>query len=298
MGDNSRFRGTGVALITPFKEDGAINFDALERVIEHVVQKNGVDYIVSLGTTGEAIPLSAAECRSVLDFSVKTVNKRVPLVAGFFGGNNTLSLVEKLKTYDFTGFDAIMSSSPAYNKPTQEGIYQHYMKIAEASPLPIIIYNVPSRTSSNVEGETIIKLAKSSSKFLAVKEASGNVAQVMHIIKYKPENFLVLSGDDPITLPLIAAGADGVISVIANAYPVAFSSMTRAALNNDFETARKLNNQLLDLHKWLYVDGNPGGIKATMEILGICESHLRLPLVKVGESTYQRLKQEIAKIGE
>lgn len=296
MSEVSRFRGTGVALITPFKADGAIDFNALERVIEHVIQKNGVDYIVTLGTTGEAIPLSTTECRSVFDFTIKVVNKRVPLVAGLFGGNNTTSLVEKIKNYDFTGFDAIMSSSPAYNKPTQEGIYQHYMKIAEVSPLPIIIYNVPSRTSSNVEGDTIIRLAKSSSKFLAVKEASGNFAQAMHILKYKPDNFLVLSGDDPITLPLIAAGADGVISVIANAFPVEFSSMTRAALNNDFETARKLNNQLLDLHKWLYIEGNPGGIKATMEILGLCDSHLRLPLWKVGDATYQKIKEEVSKI--
>ncbi len=294
--ESARFRGTGVALITPFDAEGDVDYEALGKVIEHVVQQDGVDYIVSLGTTGEAIPLSSAECRAVLDFTKKAVNGRVPLVIGFFGGNNTLSLVEKIKNYDVSGFDAIMSSSPAYNKPTQEGIYQHYMKVAEASPLPIIIYNVPSRTSSNVEAETILRLANDSSKFIAVKEASGNIAQAMHIMKYRPKHFLVLSGDDPLTLPLIGAGADGVISVIANAFPVEFSSMTRAALAGDFAAARILNNQLLDLHKWLYVDGNPCGIKAVMEILHICDATVRLPLVKVSDAVNQRLQAEVEKI--
>ncbi len=296
MIDSKRFRGTGVALITPFDGNGAIDYVALARVIEHVLQNDGVDYIVSLGTTGEAIPLTAAECREVLDFTKKAVNGRVPLVIGFFGGNNTLSLVEKIKNYDVSGFDAIMSSSPAYNKPSQEGIFQHYMKVAEVSPLPIIIYNVPGRTSSNLEAETILRLANSSSKFIAVKEASGNIAQAMQILKYRPAHFLVLSGDDPLTLPLIGAGADGVISVIANAFPVEFSSMTRAALAGDFPAARTLNNQLLDLHKWLYVDGNPCGIKAVMEILNLCSSDLRLPLVKVSEPVYHRIQEEVKKI--
>jgi len=291
-----QFRGTGVAVITPFKSNGAIDFSALERIIEHLIQPNGVDYIISLGTTGEAIPLTASECREVLDFTIEKVNKRVPIVAGFFGGNNTKTLCEKLRTYNFEGITAVMSSSPSYNKPTQEGIYRHYMEVGDSSPLPIIIYNVPSRTSSNLEAETILRIARGNEKFIAVKEAAGSIPQATKLIKDKPDNFLVVSGDDPITLGMIGCGGDGVISVIANAFPVEFSTMVRSALNGDYAKAQHYNNLLFDLHKWLYCDGNPGGIKATMSILGFCENVLRLPLVEVSDATYQKIKEEVSKI--
>lgn len=290
-----KFSGTGVALVTPFKENKAIDYDALERVIEHVIA-GGVEFIVSLGTTGEAITLSAQECREVLDFTIKIVKGRKPIVAGLFGGNFTQKVVDGLKQYNFDGIDAVMSSSPAYSKPSQEGIFQHYMALAEASPRPIIIYNVPGRTSSNVLPETVLRLAHASEKFIAVKEASGDVVQSMKVLKGKPENFLVLSGEDPLTLPIIASGGVGVISVIANAFPRQFSDMVRAAIGEDFATARTQNANLLDVHPWLYTEGNPAGIKATMEILGLCSKEVRIPLTSVSDVTYQALEREIAKV--
>lgn len=292
--NQQRFRGTGVALVTPFQQ-GKIDFDALERVIEHVIQ-GGVDFLVSLGTTGETATLSDDECRQVLDFTLKVNNHRLPVVAGLFGDNNTIRLVEKIRDFDFQGLSAIMSSSPAYVKPNQEGIYQHYMAMAEASPLPIIIYNVPSRTGSNVKSETTLRLAHASDKFIAVKEASGKLVQVMEILKNRPDSLLVLSGDDTITLPLISCGGDGVISVIANALPKAFAGMTRAALSGDWPTAQRLNLDLLDIHPWLYKDGNPAGVKTALEILGICSREVRLPLASVSEETFANLKAELAKL--
>ena len=289
-----RFRGTGVALVTPFK-DGEIDYSSLGNIIEHTIN-GGVDYLVSLGTTGEAVTLSAKECREVFDFTIKVNAGRVPLVAGLFGSNDTAALVGKIKNFDFTGFDGILSSSPAYNKPTQEGIYQHYMKIAEVCPVPIIIYNVPGRTASNILPETILRLANASEKFAAVKEASGDVVQGMKIIKEKPEHFSVLSGDDPTAFSLITAGGQGVISVIANALPRQFSDMVRAALNNDIDTARDLNLELLDIHPWLYVDGNPAGIKAAMEMLNLCDREVRLPLVPIHERNFLNLKKELEKV--
>lgn len=288
------FSGTGVAMITPF-QNKAIDYPALERIIEHLIQ-GGVDYIVCLGTTGEAITLSSKECREVLDFTIKTVASRVPIVAGYFGSNFTDRLVENIKNFNFDGVDAIMSSSPAYSKPSQEGIYQHYIAIEKVSPVPIIIYNVPSRTGSNVKPETVLRIANESEKFVAVKEASGDLVQAMKVLKNRPEHLLVLSGDDPLTLPLIASGGDGVISVIANAFPAQFSDMTRAALNGDYDTARRLNAELLDVHPWLYCDGNPPGIKAAMHILGLCNNELRIPLTPVTDATYESLKKEMEKV--
>ena len=289
-----KFRGTGVALVTPFKNK-AIDYPTLERIIEHVIT-GGVEYVVSLGTTGEAITLTSQECRDVLDFTIKTVAKRVPIVAGFFGGNFTDALVTKIQNYNFDGIDAIMSSSPAYSKPSQEGIFQHYMAIEKVSPIPIIIYNVPGRTSSNVLPDTVLRLAHASEKFVAVKEASGDVVQAMKILKNRPEHLLVLSGDDPLTLPIIASGGDGVISVIANALPAQFSDMVRAALAGDLDTARRLNLELLDVHPWLYTEGNPAGIKAAMEILGLGSKEVRIPLTSVSDATYQALKRELEKV--
>lgn len=291
-----QLNGTGVALVTPYRQ-GKVDFDALEHIIDHVIN-GGVDFIVSLGSTGEAIMLTTPECKEVFKFTLEKVRGRVPVVAGLFGANSTLHLLERLKTYSdvLEGFAAIMSSSPSYVKPTQEGIFQHYMALEAASPLPIIIYNVPGRTASNVSAETTLRLARASSKFLAVKEASGNMDQIVSIIKHKPEGFTVLSGDDTLTLPIIACGGQGIISVIANALPEQFSTMVRAALSGDFDTARRIHLDLHDIHPLLYVDGNPAGVKALMHIMGLCQNEVRLPLVPVRESTYNGLRTELEKM--
>ncbi len=291
-----KLRGTGVALVTPFSNE-KVDYQALGRVIEHVIE-GGVDYIVLLGSTGEATTLFQEECKAIFRYTVEQVNGRVPLVAGLFGANSTGHLLERLKIYAdvLDGFDALMSSSPSYVKPTQEGVFQHYMAFEKETPLPIIIYNVPGRTSSNVSAETTLRLAHASNKFIAVKEASGNIGQVQEIIKDRPEGFLVLSGDDPLTLAMIGCGADGVISVIANAFPGQFSEMTRAALNGDFGKAQELHYELLDIHPWLYVDGNPAGIKTVMEMMDLCKREVRLPLVPVSENTYLKLRKEVEKV--
>lgn len=282
MSLQASLRGTGVALVTPFK-NGQVDWEALERVIEYVIE-GGVEFLVSLGTTGESSTTTDDEHRQILDFSIKINRGRLPFVAGIFGGNNTAAVVEKLRSFNFNGIDAILSSNPAYNKPGQEGIFQHYMALAEASPRPIIIYNVPSRTSSNMTAETTLRLAHASDKFIAVKEASDDIYQIMKIIKGRPEGFLVLSGDDFMTLPVIATGGDGVISVIANCSPRPFTDMVRAALRDEMSEARQLNLKLLDLYKQLFVEGNPVGIKAAMEIRGLCTREVRLPLVPMTNS--------------
>ena len=283
-----QFSGTGVALVTPFRND-QVDYPALANIIEHVIS-GGVDFIVSLGSTGEPINMNRAECKAVLKFTLKQVAKRVPLVAGLFGGNNTQQLIERLHDYDLSGFDAIMSSSPSYVKPTQEGIFQHYMQLARASDLPIIIYNVPGRTCSNVAPETIVRLAEADRKFIAVKEASGDLVQVQQILRQRPAGFLLLSGDDPTTLATVGCGGDGVISVIANVLPAQFSGMVRAALNGDYATAQRLNLDLFDIHPLLYVDGNPAGVKACLSLLRLCENELRLPLTPVSENVFAKLK--------
>ncbi len=287
-----QFRGTGVAVVTPFLSDGKVDFDALEKILEFQIL-GGVDYLVSLGTTGEAITLSSDECLSVLNFTKKIVRKRVPIVAGLFGRNDTRALVERIKSFNFEGFAGILSSSPAYNKPSQEGIFQHYMEIAKVSPVPIIIYNVPGRTASNVNAETIVRLANASEKFAAVKDASGDLVQGMKTIKDKPAHFSVLSGDDPTCLPLLACGGDGVISVIANAFPREFSTMVNAGLEGDLKTANYINEALLDVHQWLYCEGNPVGIKGAMELLNFCQREVRLPLVKLSANNLDNLKSEM-----
>lgn len=290
-----QLRGLGVALITPFK-NGKVDFNALEKIIEYQIS-NGTDYLVSLGSTGEAITLSSEECKQVLDFTIEVNRGRLPIVAGVFGHNNTAQLIDRIKSYDLTGVDFIMSSSPAYNKPTQEGIFQHFMAIEKVAPCPIIIYNVPGRTSSNVLPATILRLAKASSKFVAVKEATGDLIQACDILKYKPDNFLVLSGDDPTALPFIACGGDGIISVIGNAFPKEFSTMIHAALKGDITTARKIHLQMHDIHHWLYIDGNPPGIKAAMEFLGFCTREVRLPLVAQSTENIIGLKAALEEAG-
>lgn len=289
-----KLRGTGVALVTPFK-NGRIDWDGLERVIEHVIS-GGVEFLVSLGTTGESSTTSDAEHREILDFTIKINHGRLPLAAGVFGGNNTAAVVEKIRGFNFDGIDLILASNPAYNKPSQEGIYQHYMALANAAPVPIIIYNVPSRTSSNMTAETTLRLAHASEKFIAVKEASDDIYQIMKIIKGKPEHFLVLSGDDFMTLPVIATGGDGVVSVIANTIPRQFTDMVRAALREEMPAAQRLNLQMLDLYKLLFAEGNPVGVKAALEIQGFCSRELRLPLVPMTPAGVESIKSELAKI--
>ncbi len=289
------FSGTGVALITPFKSDKSIDYPALGRVIDHVIE-GGVDYLVSLGTTGEAITLSTQECREVLDFTLRHTDERVPIVAGFFGGNYTEKLAKFIADYNFDGVAGIMSSSPAYSKPPQEGIYQHFMRIAEVAPRQLIIYNVPGRTSSNVLPETVLRLAESSDQFAAVKEASGILSQATEILRHRPERFGVLSGEDPLATAMIAVGGHGGISVIANALPAHFSRMVRAAMNNDIETARQLNFDMLDVHPLLYCEGNPVGIKAAASILGLCENNLRVPLVPLTSANEARLRSVLSEV--
>lgn len=286
--------GTGVALITPFKA-GLVDHDALSALIEHVIL-GGVDYVVSLGTTGEATSLSDAEQAEVILHTLSVVAGRVPVVAGHFGGNNTAQLCEKLKDFDPSGIAAILSSSPAYVKPSQEGIYQHYMALAEASPLPLIIYNVPGRTASNISAATIVRLAKDSKKFIAVKDASADLVQGSVIARDAPDGFILLSGDDPTALASVTVGGRGVISVIANAFPGAFSSMMRFALEGKWDEARALHFQLLDLHPWLYVEGNPVGIKEAVEYKGIASADLRLPLVKMSAGNKMKLHEEMRKL--
>lgn len=285
-----KFSGTGVALLTPFTADKEVDYPALGGLIDYVID-GGVDYVVCLGTTGEAITLSAKECRDILDFTIRHVDERVPIVAGFFGGNYTEKLETAIKGYNFDGVAGLMSSSPAYSKPPQEGIYQHFMRVADASPLPVIIYNVPGRTSSNVLPQTILRLAEAHPNFAAVKEASGNLSQSVAILKHCREDFGVLSGDDPLTSAIIAMGGHGGISVIANALPSHFSRMVRAALDGDLPTARQLNFDMLDVHPLLYVEGNPVGIKAAVSMLGLCGNYLRVPLVPLSEPRREKLRK-------
>lgn len=295
MPDYSQFKGTGVALITPFDSKGQIDFAALESLIEHCI-RGGVESLITMGTTGESVTLSHDEKNQVVRFTTDCAAGRAKVIVGI-GGNHTAEVMREIKSLDTRGIDAILSSSPAYNKPSQEGIYQHYMALASVSPLPIIIYNVPGRTSSNITASTTLRLAHASDKFAAIKEASGDLAQATEILCGRPSHFLVLSGDDPLALALAGIGGDGVISVIANSHPAEFSEMMRAALKGDFPKARQLNNKLFPLHKWLYVDGNPAGIKAACSLLGICSNELRLPLVPMQDKNFQELKKTMESIG-
>ncbi len=291
---DQRFIGTGVAIITPFR-DNQIDFSALSSLIEYVIN-GGVNYIVALGSTGETATLNEDEARSVLDFCIERIHNRVPLVAGNFGWNDTKELVKKIRGYNFSGIDAILSSSPAYVKPSQEGIFRHYAAVSDACPVPVILYNVPGRTRSNIEWETTVRLAEYSKNIIGIKEASGDLIQTTRIIKNKPDHFIVTSGDDEVALPMTAVGGDGVISVMANALPKAFSQMINFALDQDYYAARELNFKTYDLHKWLYIEGNPVGIKSAMEILGFCTNEVRLPLAPLSEANYAKLKEELLKI--
>lgn len=279
----------GVALITPFKQDKSVDYDALARLLEYQI-KNGVDYLVVLGTTAETATLTAEEKISVQKFIVERVAERVPLVIGI-GGNNTMAVINELKTTDLSPYSAVLSVVPYYNKPSQEGIYQHYRAIALASPLPIILYNVPGRTGVNMTAETTLKLAREFDNIIGIKEASGNITQMDDIIKNKHEDFMVISGDDGITFPLITLGAVGVISVIGNAFPKEFSRMVRLALNGDFEKALLIHHRFTELFSLLFVDGNPAGVKCLLNAMGYIENELRLPLVPTRITTYEKIRR-------
>jgi 4-hydroxy-tetrahydrodipicolinate synthase len=287
----NKFHGTGVAIITPFKSDRSVDHAALKTVIDHMIN-GGVEYIVSLGTTGESAALHDDEKKAVWDTTISQVNKRVPLVAGI-GGNNTSEVLNDLKKFDSNGFDAVLSVCPYYNKPTQEGIYQHYKAIAEESTLPIILYNVPGRTGVNMTAETTLRLAYDCKNVIAMKEASGNFDQFNKIIKDKPEDFLFISGDDAIALPLISMGAVGVISVIGNALPGIFSTMVRMCLDGKFIEAQPLHHSLTEFISLCFVEGNPGGVKSAMKMMGICEDYMRLPLVKISDQTEYKIKDQL-----
>ncbi len=277
-----KFQGTGVALVTPFHRYSNIDFASLEKIVEHTVS-NGADYLVVLGTTGESPTLSKDEKRAVVDFVIEIVNKRVPIVQGI-GGNNTQEIVDTIKSVPFEGIDAILSVCPYYNKPQQKGIYYHYKTISSVSPVPMILYNVPGRSGANISAETTLQLANEFNNIIAIKEASGNFDQVMRILKDKPKDFMVISGDDALTLPLMALGVEGVISVVANAFPAQFSKMVNFCLEGNFKEAGKIHFGLLEIINTLFEDGSPAGIKAALQILDLNQNNLRLPLVKVNKS--------------
>jgi len=279
----------GVALITPFKDDESVDFEALARLVEHLI-KNNTDYLVVLGTTAETPTLTEEEKEEVTRFVVQCVGGRLPIVLGI-GGNNTKLVIEKIRTTDLSGIDAILSVTPYYNKPSQEGLYQHFAAIAKASPLPVVLYNVPGRTGVNMTADTTIRLAKEFSNICAIKEASGNFTQIDDIIKNKPADFMVISGDDGITFPLITLGAVGVISVIGNAFPREFSKMVRLALQGDYDRARNIHYHFTELIQLLFVEGNPAGVKSMLALMGFIENKLRLPLVPNTINTYEKIRQ-------
>ena len=285
----TNIKGVGVALITPFKDSGEIDFEALERLLNRVIS-GGADYLVVLGTTAETPTLSAEERIAVTKFVIEKNNGKLPIVLGI-GGNCTADVVRSIQTTDLEGVDAILSVTPYYNKPSQEGIYQHYKTIAEASPRPIVMYNVPGRTGVNMTAETTLRIAKDFQNVIAIKEASGNITQMDDIIKNKPANFDVISGDDGITFPLITLGAVGVISVIGNAFPREFSRMTRLALQGDFANALTIHHKFTELFNLLFVDGNPAGVKSMLNAMGMIENKLRLPLVPTRITTFEAIRK-------
>jgi 4-hydroxy-tetrahydrodipicolinate synthase len=281
------FQGTGVAIITPFHRECTIDFKSFEKLINYQIEE-GIDYIVLLGTTGESVTLNDDEKSAIIHCGLEIIDNRVPVVVGI-GGNNTNQIINQIKETDFTGISAVLSVSPYYNRPQPRGIINHYKAIASECPVPIIIYNVPSRTASNLDSETVLKLAHEVPNIIGVKEASGNMGQCARIINEKPENFRVISGDDALTLPFMALGGDGVISVIANALPKEFSQMVDFCLQNDFHNARQMHYKLIKIIDAIYADGSPSGIKALLEIKGLAKNNVRMPLAKVNKSVYNLL---------
>ncbi|APU98916.1 4-hydroxy-tetrahydrodipicolinate synthase [Sphingobacterium siyangense] len=290
----NELHGAGVALVTPFNSDESVDFEALGQLIDLQINE-GMDYLVSLGTTGEVATLTNDERKRIWDFTVKRVNGRLPLVAGI-GGNNTAEIVEQIKNFDPTGFCAILSVSPYYNKPTQEGIYQHYKAVSNASPLPVILYNVPGRTGSNITAQTTLRLANGFSNIVAIKEASGNFAQFSEILRDKPTGFLLISGDDPVTLPMMSLGAAGIISVIGNALPKKVATLAKLCAEGNYAEARSIHNELLNITDLCFIEGNPAGVKYILQELGIGKDQLRLPLVPVSEKIQAAIKEELKKL--
>ncbi len=290
----NKLTGMGVALVTPFKQDDSIDFEALGRLVDYQIQSKA-DYLVVLGTTAETPALSAEEKKEIVTFVKRRVNAQLPIVLGC-GGNCTANVVKELQTGNFDGIDAILSVTPYYNKPSQEGIYQHYKAIAEATELPIILYNVPGRTGVNMSVETTLRLARDFSNIVAVKEASGNITQMNNIIKNKPNDFMVICGDDGIAYPLMTLGAVGVISVIGNAFPKEFSRMVRLALNGDYENALHIHQRFTDMFDLLFVDGNPAGVKCMLNAMGYIENKLRLPLVPTRITTYEKIREVLTNL--
>ena len=289
------FRGLGIALVTPFKSDGSIDIDALNRLVEYQI-KGGADFLCIMGTTAETPTLTSEEKWMLKQHLVERVAGRVPILMGC-GGNSTASVVNELKTRDWSGIDGILSVCPYYNKPSQEGIYQHYKAVANATTLPIILYNVPGRTGVNMTAETTLRLANDVENIVAIKEASGNIAQMDDIIKNKPRNFDVISGDDGITFPLITLGAVGVISVIGNALPAEFSRMVRLALKGEYRTSLSIHHKFTELFSLLFVDGNPAGVKAMLSEMGLIENQLRLPLVPTRLKTMEKISMIVRELG-
>ncbi|MBQ1909116.1 MAG: 4-hydroxy-tetrahydrodipicolinate synthase [Bacteroidaceae bacterium] len=291
----NRFRGLGIALITPFKTDGSIDWDALNRLVEYQI-RGGADFLCIMGTTAETPTLTQEEKKQLKEQLVGRVAGRVPLLMGC-GGNSTAAVVREIQQTDWSGIDGILSVCPYYNKPSQEGLYQHYRAIAEASQLPIVLYNVPGRTGVNMTAETTLRLAQDFDNIIAIKEASGNITQMDDIIKNKPRDFDVISGDDGITFPLITLGAVGVISVIGNALPTEFSRMVRLALKGEYDTARTIHHKFAELFKLLFVDGNPAGVKAMLSEMNMIENQLRLPLVPTRLTTIEQISRIVRELG-
>lgn len=289
MSLQSKLKGTGVAIVTPFDKKGRVDTKGLSNLVNFLV-KGKIEYLVVLGTTGESATLSKEEKKLVTETVVKANKGRLPLVLGI-GGNNTAEVVETIQHTNLRDFHAILSVSPYYNKPSQRGIYEHYKAVAKSTKKPIILYNVPGRTASNIAADTTLKLAHKFPNIIAVKEASGNIEQCMSIIENRPKDFLVISGDDNLTLPLLACGADGVISVVANAFPKDFSDMVRAGLKGDYNTARKLHYKTFQVTQQLFADGNPGGVKHALSLLKVCGPDVRLPLVTPNEAVQKKLKE-------
>ncbi len=287
------FKGTGVAIVTPFREDKSVDFKALGKLLQHLLTGQ-VDYLVVLGTTGESVTLKNEEKTAVVDFVIDNVDGKIPIVVGV-GGNNTMDAIRHFKDYNFNKISAVLSVCPYYNKPTQTGLYEHFKAIAAESPAPVILYNVPGRTGSNMTAETTLKLAHEISSIVAVKEASGNLEQIMQIIKDKPDGFQVISGDDLLTLPIISMGGEGVISVLANALPEETSDMVNFALAQKFKQARQLHYQLMDITRALFTEGNPAGVKAVLNMLKITPNSLRLPLTPVSKAHCDKLAELLKK---
>ena len=291
-----KFRGTGVAIVTPFKNDSSIDFAALGRMVNHVIG-GGVNYIVVMGTTGESATLTKDEKKAIISYVVEVTDNRVPLVVGI-GGNNTQEVINCVRHTNLNGVDGILSVAPYYNKPNQRGLFQHFKAIATSCPISVIIYNVPGRTCCNISSDTCIELATECENIVAVKEASGDIAQIMRIIRNKPDSFSVISGDDMMTIPIIAAGGSGVISVLANAFPAATSELVSNALKSNYKTAREIQLRFLEMTELLFIDGNPSGVKAMLNIMNLCQNNLRLPLVPVNRTIYTRIQKAIDEVNK